>query len=65
MASKLIKANATYLNIDFFAADQFFLIYNVKSSIRPNVIGRVVIVVDTKIAKSGDLGAWVNCKHKK
>ena len=41
MASKLIKANATYLNIDFFAADQFFLIYNVKSSIRPNVTGHI------------------------
>ena len=23
----------------------------------------VVIVVDTKIAKSGDLGTWVSCKR--
>ena len=33
---------------------------------RGKVIGSVVIVVvivDTKIAKSGDLGTWASCKH--
>ena len=32
---------------------------------RGEVIGRVVIVVDIKIAKSGDVRTWTSCKHNR